>query len=307
MEGYLYLVIGIVILIIILLILKYKSKSKTSCVICLCARDVEPYLDNIFINLQKLNTLFYKTQVIFFYDTSNDNTLDTLRRYQDTLDNIHIIENKEPLLEYRTHRISNGRNRLLDYMNTNFNDYEYFIMMDCDDVCSNPIKTDVLAEYLDRNDWDSLSFNRKGITTTTGYTDYYDIWALQYEPFYWDYLGYGPLSNKILYIMKKDIIQKLNKLDDDELFTCISAFNGFAIYRKDKFKNIRYNGVRKNEISNDEYYKLKEYFKKVGLNNIKLYNKTPENSPETCEHIDFHKDAIQYNNAKIKISKKNIF
>jgi len=307
MEGYLYLVIGIVILIIILLILKYKSKSKTSCVICLCARDVEPYLDNIFINLQKLNTLFYKTQVIFFYDTSNDNTLDTLRRYQDTLDNIHIIENKEPLLEYRTHRISNGRNRLLDYMNTNFNDYEYFIIMDCDDVCSNPIKTDVLAEYLDRNDWDSLSFNRKGITTTTGYTDYYDIWALQYEPFYWDYLGYGPLSNKILYIMKNDIIQKLNKLDDDELFTCISAFNGFAIYRKDKFKNIRYNGVRKNEISNDEYYKLKEYFKKVGLNNIKLYNKTPENSPETCEHIDFHKDAIQYNNAKIKISKKNIF
>tara|TARA_B110000495_G_C23037588_1_gene620343 strand:- start:743 stop:1663 length:921 start_codon:yes stop_codon:yes gene_type:complete len=306
MEGYLYLVIGIVILIIILLILKYKSKSKSSCVICLCARDVEPYLDNIFINLQKLNTLFYKTQVIFFYDTSNDNTLDTLRRYQDTLDNIHIIENKEPLLEYRTHRISNGRNRLLDYMNTNFNDYEYFIIMDCDDVCSNPIKTDVLAEYLDRNDWDSLSFNRKGNSSIDS-GHYYDIWALQYEPFYWDCWGYGPNSVKVLEFMKKDITKKLNKLDDDELFTCISAFNGFAIYRKDKFKNIRYNGVRKNEISKNEYSKLKTKLEIIGIYNSKLSNLTSWNTPETCEHIDFHKDAIQYNNAKIKISKKNIF
>tara|TARA_B110001469_G_scaffold57318_1_gene55107 strand:+ start:2261 stop:2800 length:540 start_codon:yes stop_codon:yes gene_type:complete len=179
-------------------------------------------------------------------------------------------------------------------------------MMDCDDVCSNPIKTDVLAEYLDRNDWDSLSFNRKGNSSIDS-GHYYDIWALQYEPFYWDCWGYGPNSVKVLEFMKKDITKKLNKLDDDELFTCISAFNGFAIYRKDKFKNIRYNGVRKNEISKNEYSKLKTKLEIIGIYNSKLSNLTSWNTPETCEHIDFHKDAIQYNNAKIKISKKNIF
>lgn len=46
---------------------------------------------------------------------------------------------------------------------------------------------------------------------------------------------------------------------------------------------------------------------KIGLTDVKLHNLTPENTPEICEHISFHKDASKYNGAKIKISKKTIF
>lgn len=301
-----FLIIILILLILYLIKLLNIYYRKSDCVICLCCRDVEPYLSKIFLNLQRLETLFSTTQIVFFYDKSNDNTLDILNNYKQRNSNIHIIENKEPLLKYRTHRIANGRNKLLDYINTYFNDYKYFIMMDCDDVCTSPIKTDIINNYLMRDDWDSLSFNRKGFINND-YTDYYDIWALQYEPFFWDCWGYGSISSSIANIMKQDIMQKLNNLDDEELFPCISAFNGFAIYRKNKFNDIKYNGIRKNEINNDEYYKLIDYFNKIGFNNIQLSGLTDSNTPETCEHIDFHKDSIKYNNAKIRISKQCIF
>jgi len=293
MEEYIpYLIIIPVVIFIV-----YFLYISTDCVICLCARDVEPFLDHIFLNLQKLETLFDKTQIVFFYDKSKDKTLDILYSYKRDKGNIHIIENNEPLLEFRTHRIACARNKLLDYMDTYFNNYEYLIMMDCDDVCSTPIQLDILSKYLYRSDWDSLSFNRKG---------YYDIWALQYDPFYWDCWGYGKESNKIVDLMRNDIIQELDKLQEGELFSCISAFNGFAIYRKEKFNNVKFNGVRKNNISIKQKNKLLDYFKDNEIN-TKLYNMTPENTPETCEHIDFHTDAIKKNNARIRISKDYLF
>lgn len=313
-DSYLYLLLGIIIVITICYLYKQSylqipyniNFGKSDCVICLCCRDVEPYLHKIFLNLQRLESLFSTTQIVFFYDQSKDNTLKLLYDYKQRFPNIHIIENQEPLLKYRTHRIAYGRNKLLDYMNTHFNDYEYFIMMDCDDVCINPIKTDIIDKYLNRNDWDSLSFNRIGYINEN-YTDYYDIWALQYEPFLWDCWGFGKLSSNVTNIMKQDIMKKLHNLEEDELFPCISAFNGFAIYRKHKFNNCKYNGDRINKLSINEYHELKEYMDKLGLTDIQLHNLTTENTPETCEHISFHKEAIKYNGAKIKISKNTIF
>lgn len=291
----------VIILIIILIIIgfnifiKSNKSKKPRCVFCLCVREVGPYLDDVFVNIKKLETLFDNPQIVFFYDKSNDNTLSKLRSYQKKQSNIHIIINNEPLLEYRTYRIANGRNKLLEYVYTNYSEYDYFIMMDSDDVSTKPLDINVLSKYLHRDDWDSLSFNRR---------NYYDIWALLYGPFKWDCWGFGDLSSDIVDIMRKDIIQKLDNLEEGKLFPCISAFNGFAIYRINKFRNVFYDGKRSSYNISDKHKKqlINHFYKNFGLKINISYD-----YPELCEHILFHIKSTKYNNAKIRIAKDYLF
>ena len=42
---------------------------------------------------------------------------------------VTIILNNEDLLAYRTHRIANARNKLIEYIKENYRNYEYFIMI----------------------------------------------------------------------------------------------------------------------------------------------------------------------------------
>ena len=55
--------------------------------------------------------------------------------------------------------------------------------------------------------------------------------------------------------MRKDIIQKLDNLEEDKLFPCISAFNGFAIYRINKFRSVFYDGKRSSYKISDKHKK----------------------------------------------------
>ena len=105
------------------------------CCICGTVRNCGKYLDKIFKNMERIGTLFADYAIILYYDESNDNTLQKLKEYQQKNSKLILHINTEPLLDYRTHRIAKGRNKCLDIMKENYNDYEYFIMMDCDDRC----------------------------------------------------------------------------------------------------------------------------------------------------------------------------
>ena len=104
--------------------------------------------------------------------------------------------------------------------------------------------------------------------------------------------------------MRKDIIQKLDNLEEGKLFPCISAFNGFAIYRVNKFRNIFYDGKRSS-------YKISDKHKKQSVNhfykNYDLKVGVSYDLPELCEHILFHINATKYNNAKIRVAKDYLF
>jgi hypothetical protein len=179
-------------------------------------------------------------------------------------------------------------------------------MMDFDDVCDKYINIDNINKYLKRNDWDSLSFNRY---------NYYDIWALSINPYIlscWHWEEKQIDSKYVVNIMEEYIInelENLNKLDNDKLLECYSAFNGFSIYRKDKFINCEY----KNNI-----YENVNIIKKLNSNlidnNIQSLNNITKNNNilkynliEDCEHRYFHLSAILKNNAKIRISPLIIF
>ena len=268
-----------------------KWYYKDKCIICLPVKNCNKYLNNIFANIKQLQTLF-DIEVIFGYDKSHDDSLNTLINYQkESLHKVIIMKNEE--LKHRTWRLANIRNKFINYVKQN--NSKYFIMMDSDDVCSGHINIDIINKYLNRNDWDCLTFNRH---------NYYDIWALQYEPFIHQCYGFGKNGGDIPEIMKQDIINKLKDLKDGDLFECYSSFNGFGIYRTNKFINIRYDGNKQRYFNENKLGKLVNLLKcKWGIDGIYI----DPTSYENCEHIGFHINAIRKNNAKIRIAKDILF
>ena len=162
----------------------------TSCLICGCIKDSAKYLENVFINIKKIQGLFNKTKIIISYDVSKDNTLTKLYNLQNNFD-IEILINKDPLSHIRTVNIEKARNKLIDKIYNKYSDYDYFIMMDMDDVCSKPINIEVLKEALDKNNvWDGLFFNN---------ANYYDFWALNFKDFQFSCASYsnGPAVTRL--------------------------------------------------------------------------------------------------------------
>ena len=266
----------------------------SDCVICLPVKNCAQFLPKIFNNIKKMEQIFNKFAIIFGYDYSYDNSLEFLTNFKNfSRMDVNIIVNNITLKK-RTWRIANIRNKMLNMVRNKYKDFEYFIMMDSDGECHFDINIKPIIKYLKRKDWDCLTFNRHF---------YYDAWALQYEPFIHNCYGFGIETQKIPSIMMRDIKNKLSKLKDGELFECYSAFNGFAIYRKNKFINIEYNGTIPKYFPNDKIQNLiillKEQYK---LYNIYINEKQDEN----CEHIGFHINAIRNNNAKIRIAKEHV-
>jgi len=264
--------------------------------ICGCVKNCGAYLEDVFKNIVKIGELFEEFKIVIAYDNSNDNSLNILYKLKEQMHNIcdiEIIINKNALSQYRTKNIANSRNSILKYIhddNTN-NNFKYFIMMDMDDVCSKPIKTEILDKYLLRDDWDALSFNRQ---------DYYDIWALSVTPYVISCWHWLQDSKNVTNIMQKYIKNKLDKLDEHELLDCYSAFNGFAIYKIDKFINCNYD--------NNIFKSLAMFSDEQISNNINILNNILiANNLEDCEHRYFHMNAIQKNNARIRISPLYLF
>lgn len=271
-----------------------------NCIICLPIYNCDEYLNNIFVNLLSIRTLFNKFAIVFGYDHCKDNSLKMLEEFK--LKNndlsINILINNNKRFRYRTHNLALIRNLMIEYAYTNYSEYDFFIMMDSDDVCSKPINLNTLKKHLNNNiNWDSLSFNKN---------DYYDIWALQYEPFVHHCRCFGYNSWPIIYFIKNDIVNKLENLKENEYFQVYSAFNGFAIYKINKFINCKYNGITQKYFNDDKIFKMMEYLKTSKIPNIKKDIVLFE-SKENCEHISFHLDSIKKNNAKIMITKDILF
>jgi hypothetical protein len=178
-------------------------------------------------------------------------------------------------------------------------------MMDCDDVNCKEVNIDILKKYIYHCDreWDGLSFN----TTPK----YYDIWALSIYPFCFSYNHFN--DNVRYHSIIQDYIGGLllKAKNNNTLVECISSFNGFSLYRTNKFMNSCYDGrVRLDlipKVNLDAHKKttnsnivFNQYFKPNGDINI-------DGKYEDCEHRAFHIQARQNSGAKIMISPEILF
>ena len=250
------------------------------CCICGTIRNCERYLDKIFANMEIIGSLFTDYRIILYYDKSNDNTLNKMKEYEKKNPKFMFYVNKSEMLPYRTHRIALGRNTCLDMIRRNYLDYEYFIMMDCDNRCAKDMNINLLKNYLQKDTWDSLSFNHPD--------GYYDSWALSKIPYVLSCHHFNDSAQGIRFINRI-----INKTPKDKLIKCISAFNGFAIYKTHKFINCNYDGR----------FRL-DYIPKELINaNIKISGKINlSQNKEDCEHRFFHFSAFLKNGARIRIS-----
>jgi hypothetical protein len=253
------------------------------CCICGAVKNVEIYLDNIFSNMEKIGSLFEDYAIILSYDKSNDKTLEKIKSYQSKNPKLILYVNKVDVSIYRTHRIAFARNICLQMIRDKYSDFEMFIMMDCDDVCSSEIKLDVLKYYLYQNTWDALSFNK---------LNYYDIWALAIKPYTLSYTLYKKRETILCNKIKNYIDTLLKNTNETKLLKCASAFNGFSIYRTNVFLNCNYDGRFRGDLVKNVY--------NIGY-------PVNVNVAEDCEHRSFHLEAINKNNARVRISPKILF
>jgi hypothetical protein len=238
--------------------------------------------------MEKIGSLFDKYIIILSYDVSSDDSLDKIKSYMKTNpDRIILHINSDPVFKYRTHNIAKARNKCMDLIREKFTDYEYFIMMDCDDVCSNNVKTDIIKYYLGRDDWDSLSFNKN---------PYYDTWAFSKYPFVLSCHHFRTTPKWSTYIRNV-----LNEAKPKHLISCLSAFNGFAIYRTAKFIDCFYDGKMRLDLFPPKF--ILANFIVAG----KLVQKKHTSINEDCEHRSFHMQAINKNRARIMIAPEIVF
>jgi hypothetical protein len=259
--------------------------------ICGCAKSCEPYIDSVFKNIDKIIPLFEDYKIVIAYDKSEDKTLrklcDMKKKY-----NMDILINPNSCTQIRVENICNARNQLLQYMRKeNTPNFEFFIMMDFDNVCAGPMNVSAIKNGLERDDWDSLSFNRE---------DYYDIWALSARPYVYS-CWHFPNGHEVVKIIQKFIKKELDECDPGDLYECISAFNGLAIYRTDAFKDVFYEwDINKNiEIMPQEW--IAQTSRALG----RPIMKRP--CDDDCEHRYFHMKATQANGARIRISPECLF
>uniref|UniRef100_A0A6C0HBZ7 Glycosyltransferase 2-like domain-containing protein n=1 Tax=viral metagenome TaxID=1070528 RepID=A0A6C0HBZ7_9ZZZZ len=265
-----------------------------NCVVCLCVYNNEFGLPFVLKNILKINEVFSKIQILAFYDNSSDKSLDILHEFKETHGNMEIIINTNPKCELRTQNIANARNGLLEIIRKKYNDVPYFIMMDSNEYsCIGNINIHVLQKVLERSDeWDSLSFDREA--------GYYDTWALSFDPFIYSFFHFANWR-PIVELMRtnfKELMDEYNKNKPNEFIPVYSAFNGFAIYKTSKFLDCSYSST----------IDLKLFPKDILLNQIKMVNSNIINNlTNDCEHRHFHLEAIQKNNAKIKICQNFLF
>ena len=256
------------------------------CCICGTIKNVEKYLNKIFQNMELVGSLFEDYVIILYYDDSTDNTLQKIKNYQVNNNKLQIINNNDNPLPYRTHRIAKGRNECIDMIKNKYSNYEYFVVMDCDDRCAYNMRLALLKNYLiNDTNWDSLSFNHPA--------GYYDTWALSIRPFvvschHFKNAGSG----------QKFITRIIKQTPRHKLIKCLSAFNGFAIYKTEKFINCIYDGN----------FRLDYIPRKMILENIRASGKIKmTQDKEDCEHRHFHLEAVFKNNARIMISPHCLF
>ena len=269
--------------------------------ICGCAYNVETHILNVFENIQTICNLLDDYYIIIAYDESDDNTLDILHQLMDKYpEKMEIVRGNKTMTSIRTQNIANARNQLLQTMNElQLKDFDYFIMMDLDDVCSGRMNPYILKDLFQTErenqplPWDCLSFNR---------IVYYDLWALSIEPYYFScnhYINTRKIQHMMLMHLKEQFGRTILEKTNSGLVPCISAFNGFAIYRLNKFINVQYEW---------NVHKTLTIFPKYYVDHMsKIVNETPISRHDDCEHRYFHIRASQLNNARICISPMCLF
>lgn len=296
------------------------QKKLPNCIFGGCVLNVDKHIIRVFKNIMELAKRMDDYRILIYYDESTDNTLRLLKALQKKFDGKMeiFINDPENITEYRTKNIAKGRNWIHDRCeelnrehagvgvdagvdaHIPYRKWKYMVMMDMDEICADDIDISLLYYYFYyKNEWDCLTFNRQ---------KYYDIWALSYEHYVVSCWNWGDSSKSVIAIMMRNIIQKLGKMNIDELLPVNSAFNGFAIYRLEKFAGCSYDWKTPalDTLDSDHIATSIAEFKSIRPV-LEFSPYCEDEEKEDCEHREFHRQAIEKHGARIRISPAILF
>ena len=232
-----------------------KQMYNYSVVVCGLTKDSEEYILNHLGKLQRMEEVFKEFHFVVYENDSSDDTLSKLELFKSNHENFNFISEKNVPgrvtgWDHGRHRIAviaHGRNTLLDYVESNFQNYDFMIMVDLDDIVSR-FRVHQLTHLFGQTDhWDALTAN------TYGYRDYYDLWALRFHRRQ-DPIARGSWEDsycanhnchedfrKFVKCIKGEMKIKIPR--KTKLIPVLSAFGGFAIYRMEKIKGCRFNSI----------------------------------------------------------------
>lgn len=245
---------------------KYDEKLLSSATIVGTAKNIEKYLPETIKKLEMIANLFYQHQIIIYENDSKDKTLSILKEWKSSREDkydIKIISEKN-IRGRRTHVLSRARNLLLKEALKY--EYEYFIVVDLDDVITDLDEEGILSsfEQNDKVDWAGIGGNQN---------IYYDIWALRTKD---DWLKFDWME---CYSKLKDYnhccISRHREINpNDEMIEVDSCFGGIMIYKTKYIKDSYYYGGEINK--------------------------------EVCEHVNFNHQIRLKNNGRLFINPKMI-
>ena len=273
--------------------------------VCICGpvRNCGPYLQRVFSNMERIGSLFASGySIVLFYDTSTDDTLNQCLEFQKRNPHVELIVNPQKhLYRFRTHRLAYARNQMLRSVREKEKDKgsELFIMMDCDEVNAKSLDLTVLKKYLSqeyRDKWDALSFQTS--------PSYYDIWALSIPPYCFSY-NHFRYSVQQYSVIQSFVNDRLSRLPPGGLLPCLSAFNGFAVYRTAAFAGCSYDGRLRVDLVPPGELRMHAAAARSPLV-FKDYGHV-KGATEDCEHRAFHREAIRRNGSRIRIAADILF
>lgn len=267
-----------------------QNMNKYKVVITAVTRDTERYILKTLQNMLKIGKNFNDFRIVIYENDSKDRTLKILKKFENNHKRMKLLTEKNVEINSRTKRLAYARNMVLDYVisNDETKNYDYIINMDTDNIGNlNLTGLKHCFNKLNTNNWDVLGAVTK---------KYYDIWALRCNAI--NYNCHDAVRHDVQKGIPKKISTKMHirrfQIDyrnmnshKNGLIPVKSCFNGLAIYKMNKIKNCRYDG------SNNGCPLPKNL---RNHNNICI--------SRDCEHVDFHKQMKNKNDAKIFINTK---
>jgi len=218
-----------------------SSQEKHNVIIAGTARNVEKFLKGTLKTIDDLRSQFANSKVIIYEDGSTDNTVDILENWKSstsTSDNpssITLFVNQENSSNFRTVRLANARNHILNYIRKNkeeFFNYDYLLMIDLDNVNEHSSVAKTLSSALSNiKDYpDAL------VIFASNPRYYYDIWALRWYPIidfdFVEKVRETGDNRKYLITPLNNILKKINRARlEHKLVQVESAFGGAGLYK----------------------------------------------------------------------------
>lgn len=263
-------------------------------IICMCVYNNESGLRDVFRNIRLLKPMFNELRIIVAYSPSHDQSLSILMNNAKDSLSIEIIHVDVIPNVNKTRNISNARNALLQKIRDKYSHFSHFIMMDANEYsCIGEINVDLVAESLSRDsEWDAISFNREA--------GYYDHWALSISPYVYSFCHFVDFREAVTKMRDyfNPILDDYVKNKPNEYISVLSSFDGFSIYKMDKFIDCHYSDII--DLSLFPRNSIYEHIQTVGIN-------IQTHIIFDCEHRHFHLQAIQKHGAQIKICPKYLF